>query len=490
MQDDKLQPLLTVQEAMSVAADLKLKCSKSEKQAKIEEIMKSMNLTSHRRTRTVNLSGGQKKRLSIALELLNNPQVMFFDEPTSGLDSVTSKQCVALLKQLAITGRTVICTIHQPSATIFEMFDHLYVLSSGKCIYQGSVKGMLPYLEEVNLICPPYHNPADYLLEVAAGEYGNYTEILANKSENGMSQDWRKRQRNSIEIESLQHVENLMKSGKITPIRAPPLLFPKVSVPKYNCDNSSRRKTAKCHPTSQKTSFSYQLLVLLKRSFIILTRDKTLTFSRLMTHAVIALFIGILYYGIGIDASNMLNNFNFVFFTVMFLMLTAFNCITTTFPSELPIIARENFNKWYSLKTYYIAVSLADVPIQMTATVIYALITYFMTHQPTEPYRIGLFLFMCILISLVAQSFGLFIGACMETKNGVIFGPFCLLPFTIFSGFFVQLNASHPYLRWLFHVSFLKYGLEGLMLSILGYDRPKLPCEEADYCHYVYPEKF
>nr|CAI5822486.1 unnamed protein product [Callosobruchus analis] len=162
MQDDKLQPLLTVQEAMSVAADLKLKCSKSEKQAKIEEIMKSMNLTSHRRTRTVNLSGGQKKRLSIALELLNNPQVMFFDEPTSGLDSVTSKQCVALLKQLAITGRTVICTIHQPSATIFEMFDHLYVLSSGKCIYQGSVKGMLPYLEEVNLICPPYHNPADY----------------------------------------------------------------------------------------------------------------------------------------------------------------------------------------------------------------------------------------------------------------------------------------------------------------------------------------
>nr|CAI5822482.1 unnamed protein product [Callosobruchus analis] len=417
MQDDKLQPLLTVQEAMSVAADLKLKCSKSEKQAKIEEIMKSMNLTSHRRTRTVNLSGGQKKRLSIALELLNNPQVMFFDEPTSGLDSVTSKQCVALLKQLAITGRTVICTIHQPSATIFEMFDHLYVLSSGKCIYQGSVKGMLPYLEEVNLICPPYHNPADYLLEVAAGEYGNYTEILANKSENGMSQDWRKRQRNSIEIESLQHVENLMKSGKITPIRAPPLLFPKVSVPKYNCDNSSRRKTAKCHPTSQKTSFSYQLLVLLKRSFIILTRDKTLTFSRLMTHAVIALFIGILYYGIGIDASNMLNNFNFVFFTVMFLMLTAFNCITTTFPSELPIIARENFNKWYSLKTYYIAVSLADVPIQMTATVIYALITYFMTHQPTEPYRIGLFLFMCILISLVAQSFGLFIGACMETKK-------------------------------------------------------------------------
>lgn len=80
----------------------------------------------------------------------------------SGLDSLTSKQCIMLLKQLASSGRTIICTIHQPSAMIFEMFDHLYVLANGKCLYQGSVKGLLPYLEESDLRCPPYHNPADY----------------------------------------------------------------------------------------------------------------------------------------------------------------------------------------------------------------------------------------------------------------------------------------------------------------------------------------
>lgn len=74
-------------------------------------------------------------------------------------------------------------------------------------------------------------------------------------------------------------------------------------------------------------------------------------------------------------------------------------------------------------------------------------------------------------------------------QNGVIFGPFCFLPFTIFSGFFVQLNDSHPYLRWIFHISYLKYGFEGLIISVLGYGREKLPCN-ADYCHYVYPDKF
>ncbi|XP_019870033.1 ATP-binding cassette sub-family G member 1 [Aethina tumida] len=475
MQDDSLQPLLTVNEAMSVAANLKMSSSYNhkEKQQRAKEILESIGLWEQRGVKTQALSGGQKKRLSIALELLKNPQVMFFDEPTSGLDSLTSKQCIMLLKQIAATGRTVICTIHQPSAMLFEMFDHLYVLATGKCLYQGSIKGLLPYLEEVNLRCPSYHNPADYLLEVASGEYGDdYLGILSNKSDNGMNSDWRKKQRNSLQFQSVEHIEKIMESGRITPVNAPPIIPPKF-VKAYN---------------QYPTSFLYQLYVLLKRTFLILSRDRTLTYSRLGTHTGIALVIGILYYGIGIDASNMLNNFNFIFFSVMFLMLTAFNCVTTTFPSEVPIITREHFNKWYSLKSYYLAISLADIPIQVAATLIYSLVTYFLTQQPYEIQRILSYIFICILISLVAQSFGLLIGACMDIKNGVIFGPLCFLPFTIFSGFFVQLHDAHPYMRWLFHISYLRYGFEGLVLSVLE-NRDKLPCN-ADYCHFVYPNKF
>ncbi|KAE9538590.1 hypothetical protein AGLY_005689 [Aphis glycines] len=178
-QDDYVRDLLTVRESMTVAAHLKLPTTVSaiSKASQVEDLLDAIGLSVHGDTITKRLSGGQKKRLSIALELITNPSILFLDEPTTGLDSQSCSQFVSLMADLAHNqNRTMVCTLHQPSALLFEKFDQIYALSSGHCIYQGPPDFVIPYFTERTIVCPPYHNPADFLIEVAIGEYG--TDVL------------------------------------------------------------------------------------------------------------------------------------------------------------------------------------------------------------------------------------------------------------------------------------------------------------------------
>ncbi|KAJ8922661.1 hypothetical protein NQ315_007693 [Exocentrus adspersus] len=514
MQDNQLHLNLTVDEAMAVAAKLKIGEKKSfEREAIITEILDTLGLLDHRKTMTSGLSGGQKKRLSIALELVSNPPIMFFDEPTSGLDSSSCFQCISLLKTLAKGGRTIICTIHQPSARLFEMFDQLYTLADGQCVYQGSTTQLVPFLATLGLQCPSYHNPASYIIEVACGEYGDHTRKLVCAIENGKndirdgksfpelklndglnnSDAYMKENMNTVIANHLAKdtVKNYDKNVNLA--NAESLgqgikeSVTEKDVEKADVNSTLLESTIPVKQPRYGNSELQQFFIILRRALLFSRRDWTLMYLRLFAHILVGFLIGALYFKIGNDGAKVLSNLGFLFFNMLFLMYTSMTITILSFPLELPVLLKEHFNRWYSLRTYYLAITISDMPFQTIFCVLYVTIVYFMTAQPPEPERYGMFLLACLLVSFVAQSVGLVVGAAMNVQNGVFLAPVMSVPFLLFSGFFVSFDAIPIYLRWITYLSYIRYGFEGTALATYGFNRPRLDCF-TKYCHFKVPD--
>uniref|UniRef100_A0A6Q2YU65 ABC transporter domain-containing protein n=1 Tax=Esox lucius TaxID=8010 RepID=A0A6Q2YU65_ESOLU len=371
MQDDMLLPNLSTREAMMVAANLKMKESMEVKKELVDEILTALGLQECAQTRTISLSGGQCKRLAIAQELVNNPPVMFFDEPTSGLDSASCFQVVSLMKSLAQGGRTIICTIHQPSAKLFEMFDKLYILSQGQCIYHGTVPYLIPYLKNLGLHCPTYHNPADFIIEVASGEYGDLNSVLFEAVQGGLcSEEGKKNSSDKSDPASQQ-----------------------------SNSHSDTQYTGTMEKHSFATSTWSQFCVLFRRTLLTICRDTVI------------------------------------------------------------------------------------------CPIIYCSIVYWMTEQPPEAVRYLLFMALSTSTALVAQSLGLLIGAASTSLQVATFvGPVTAIPVLLFSGFFVNFDTIPKYLQWSSYVSYVRYGFEGVILSIYGMNRSELECPGV-VCKFQKPEE-
>ena len=104
------------------------------------------------------ISGGERKRTSVGVELVTKPEMVFLDEPTSGLDSFSALQLCQVLKRVALAGASVMFTIHQPSSEIFDSFDRLMVMNQGRVMYQGPVEGVDDYFGVRNHVLPPKYN--------------------------------------------------------------------------------------------------------------------------------------------------------------------------------------------------------------------------------------------------------------------------------------------------------------------------------------------
>ncbi|KAM3567210.1 hypothetical protein VYU27_010639, partial [Nannochloropsis oceanica] len=116
------------------------------------------------------VSGGERKRCSIGMELVVDPAVIFLDEPTSGLDAFTAHRVVEILADLAMAGKTVILSIHQPRYSVFKLFDKLMLLAEGEMVYQGCAMQGVDYFDSIGFKCEAFNNPCDFFLDVTCDQ--------------------------------------------------------------------------------------------------------------------------------------------------------------------------------------------------------------------------------------------------------------------------------------------------------------------------------
>lgn len=166
---------MTVTECLIFAGRLKLRGSYRTILKRVKEVISELKLQKCQDTKiggplVRGVSGGERKRTSIGVEMITDPNLIFLDEPTTGLDSFTATNVVELLMELAEKGRTVIATIHQPNSDIFEMFDQLMLMAKGKIIYHNEASKAVDFFKEQNFACPDLNNPADYFMTMMSIE--------------------------------------------------------------------------------------------------------------------------------------------------------------------------------------------------------------------------------------------------------------------------------------------------------------------------------
>lgn len=185
-QDDVLFSHFTVREALTFAARLKLKIPDAEQDALVEKIIFDLGLTMQANSqigdvRRKVLSGGERKRASIGVELVSDPSIILLDEPTSGLDSFKAQSICALLNRLARNkGKTILATIHSPSSEAFYYFDKLILMADGFIVYQGDAKQSIQHFRLINKPVPPFTNPADFFMKILSVRYPKTAEDEAN----------------------------------------------------------------------------------------------------------------------------------------------------------------------------------------------------------------------------------------------------------------------------------------------------------------------
>ncbi|CAG2104720.1 unnamed protein product [Medioppia subpectinata] len=441
----------------------------------VRNMLEVFGLMGCRRVTTGAISGGQKKRLSIALELIFSPNVLLLDEPTTGLDSVSSYQCLSLLKTLSYNREPLViaASIHQPTARLLAFFDHIYVLSvDGRCVYSGPTDRLIAHLSSFGFHCPliVYHNPADYVIEISSGGHGSQAiDSLAEYESERLTE----------KLDKMQMCGHESIGGRV--------------LGKNLGQHCERKRTA--------GEQWRDLWILVKRAHRVSVRNPLVVWLRVLALAI-SLATKFMVYSqaragkssdggcadidsvfakmrsVVVKENTMqrtfknIQNVSYILSTTMFIHFVTIAPTLMTFPLELNTFMKEHFNKWYTTWSYFMARSVVDVPVVVGIPMVYATIMWWMTNQEWDVWRFSLMMLVMVMVALVSHSMGLLLSSFFinNIRASLLSFTIFIAPFLLFSGALIPIRTMPSYLQTFSYLSIFSLN-SGMLIILYGFNR-------------------
>ncbi|TDH01473.1 hypothetical protein EPR50_G00180540 [Perca flavescens] len=452
-QDDRLLPHLTVRETLVFVAKLRLPThfTQAQREQRVDDVIAELRLRQCAHTRVGNnyvrgVSGGERRRVSIAVQLLWNPGILILDEPTSGLDSFTAHNLVITLSRLARGNRLVLLSVHQPRSDIFQLFDLVVLLSSGSAVYCGAARDMVPYFTALGYPCPRYCNPSDFYVDL----------ISIDRRSPEREAECLERSRVLAEqlMEKVRDTgDHMWKSAgthtALTQTESPQQLSKVITI-----SNQSNRLPGRLH----------QFTTLIRRHMYNDFRDLVTLLVHGFEALLMSLLVGFLYYGAGEERLSIQDTVALLY---MIGALTPFAVVLDVIAkchTERAMLYHELEDGMYSVTSYFFAKVLGELPEHCVFTLVYGLPIYWLAGLNEAPDRFLLNLLLVWLMVYCSRAMALFVAAALPTlQTSAFMGNALFTVFYLTGGFVISLENMWLVASWLSHASFMRWGFEGML---------------------------
>ncbi|XP_007895035.1 ATP-binding cassette sub-family G member 5 [Callorhinchus milii] len=446
LQSDNLLSYLTVRETLMFTALLTLRGYSADAiKQKVESALLELSL-SHVSNHIIGghvfrgISGGERRRVSIAAQLLQDPRVILLDEPTTGLDSMTSNQIISLLSELARNDRVVILTIHQPRSELFKLFDKIGIMSCGELVFCGGPKEMVEFFGGCGYQCPEYCNPFDLYVDLTS---------VDTRSKERELQTYSRVQEISLVYRNSNIHNDMLKSIART--------------------RQSKHSSSIPFKSTDSPSTAFKFWILFRRITRNLSRDKIGIVMRLSQNLLFGLFIVFFVMRLGSDASKgaLQDRIGIIYQSVGAPPYTGMLNAVALYPSLRAIADQEStdglYQKWLMLVAYIAHI----LPFSIFSVAIYSFFVYWTVGMFPLWERFACFFGVLIVPHLVGELLTLVFLGIVHNPN-VVNSAVALINVAgllVGSGFLRSTEDMPEPFLWMSYLTFQKYGVEILMVN-------------------------